>query len=284
MRLDLSDVTLCAADSVNIELTKRAIQTSIEHCKFAEVVLFTHAPIDGPFRTVEIPKLDRQGYQNFRIKPPPTVETPYTLFIEWDGFVVEPRAWRDEFRNYDFLGAVWLAFGQPLYNSGFCLQSKRLHDAFTDPRIAMPEGERNVDGAICGRLRPLLEKEFGIRFPTPEVANLFSYEFASVPVRPTFGFHGLSNMVRYLSDAQMLETIELADPSVLRSWQFSILICKYAMVSKFHTLEQLYSLMRSRIPPEEILTIFRRDIRQPDADQIFRLCEQLVDGSMWRQR
>jgi hypothetical protein len=83
MKLDLSDVTLCAADSANLALTARALQLSMERCKFAEAVLFSHERLDGDFRTVIGPKFSRASYQAFRIKPPPTVETPFALFIEW---------------------------------------------------------------------------------------------------------------------------------------------------------------------------------------------------------
>jgi len=75
MKLDLSDVTLCAADSANLALTARALHLSMDRCKFAEAVLFSHERLDGDFRTVVVPKFDRIGYQAFRIKPPPTVDT-----------------------------------------------------------------------------------------------------------------------------------------------------------------------------------------------------------------
>lgn len=42
MKVDLSDVTLCAADSANLQLTARAMHASMERCKFAEAVLFSH--------------------------------------------------------------------------------------------------------------------------------------------------------------------------------------------------------------------------------------------------
>jgi len=126
MKLDLSDVTLCAADSANLALTARALQLSMERCKFAEAVLFSHERLDGDFRTVIGPKFSRASYQAFRIKPPPTVETPFALFIEWDGYVLEPRAWDPSFREYDYIGAKWIdnaADGMNVGNSGFCLQS-----------------------------------------------------------------------------------------------------------------------------------------------------------------
>ena len=126
MKLDLSDVTLCAG--ANLALTARALHLSTERCKFAEAVLFSHERLDGDFRTVIGPKFSRASYQAFRIKPPPTVETPFALFIEWMA-ILEPRAWDPSFREYDYIGARWPGPlpgvpGQTVGNSGFCLQSK----------------------------------------------------------------------------------------------------------------------------------------------------------------
>lgn len=62
----------------------RARPASIDGAmQFAEAVLFSHERLDGDFRTVIGPKFSRASYQAFRIKPPPTVETPFALFIEW---------------------------------------------------------------------------------------------------------------------------------------------------------------------------------------------------------
>ena len=250
MKLDLSDVTLCAADSANLALTARALQVSMERCKFAEAVFFSHERVDGDFRMVIGPKFDRLGYQAFRIKPPPTVETPFTLFIEWDGYVLEPRAWHPSFREYDYIGARWRGplLGVPGWtvgNSGFCLQSKKLNDALADPRFA-PTREDNVDALICGKYRPILEQEFAIRYAPEPVADQFSYELF-LPIAPTFGFHGMSNMWRYVNDDKMVELVELVDPYVFRGPQFIILILNYALQCKFAMVEQLYIRMRKHV-------------------------------------
>lgn len=278
MKLDLSDVTLCAADSVHLALTARALHTSMERCKFAEAVLFSHEPVEGDFRTVETPKMDRTAYQAFRLKPPPTVETPFALFIEWDGYVLEPRAWNPSFREYDYIGARWPGPlngvpGRTVGNSGFCLQSKKLHQALADPRFA-PTVEDNVDALVCGDYRPILEQEFGVRFAPEQIADRFSYEML-LPVAPTFGFHGLSNMWRYVDDDRMVKLIELVEPYILRTPQFIILILNYSMQCKFVVVEQLYARMRKHMSFDDAAAAFRYALKQPHADAIFGLCEQL---------
>src|SRR5262249_423288 len=282
MKLDLSDVTLCAADSANLALTARALQLSMERCKFAEAVLFSHERWDGDFRTVIGPKFDRTGYQAFRIKPPPTVETPFTLFIEWDGYVLEPRAWDPSFREYDYIAARWPGPlsgipGRTVGNSGFCLQSKKLNDALADPRF-VPTLQDPVDALICGKYRTILEQEFGIRFAPEPVADRFSYELL-LPVAPTFGFHGMSNMWRYIDDGKMAELVALVDPYVFRGPQFIILILNYALQCKFTMVEQLYGHMRKHVSFEDATTAFRIALKQPHTDAIFALCEQLIAPS-----
>ena len=169
MKVDLSDVTLCAADSANLQLTARAMHTSMERCKFAEAVLFSHEPVGGDFRTVTTPNFDRAGYQSFRLKPPPTVETPFALFIEWDGYVLEPRAWHESFREYDYIGARWPgpALGLPgrtVGNSGFCLQSKN----YTKHSLTRASCRRSKIMSICWFVENIVQSlsrnlTFGLR-------------------------------------------------------------------------------------------------------------------------
>ncbi len=35
------------------------------------------------------------------------VATPFALVIQYDGFILNPDAWRDEFLDYDYIGAPW---------------------------------------------------------------------------------------------------------------------------------------------------------------------------------
>jgi len=151
---------------------------------------------------------------------------------------------------------------------------EKLSDALADPRfVSTPED--NVDALICGKYRPILEKEFGIRFAPEPVADRFSYELL-LPVAPTFGFHGLSNMWRYVDGDKMVELIGLVDPYVFRGPQFVILILNYALQCKFAMVEQLYAAMRKQVAHEDAVAVFRVALKQPHADAIFGLCEQLT--------
>lgn len=154
------------------------------------------------------------------------------------------------------------------------LQSKKLHKALADPRF-VPTVEDNVDMLVCGKYRPILEQEFDVRFAPEQVADRFSHELL-LPVTPTFGFHGLANMWRYVDDDKMLELTKLVDPYVLRVPQFIILILNYALQCKFAMVEQLYAQMRKHVSFDDAAAAFRVALKQPHADAIFGLCEQLA--------
>ena len=53
-------------------------------CEFADAILFSHAPVVGPFRTVEIDRLDSTSeYSTFVFKQLPVlVQTPYVLIVQ----------------------------------------------------------------------------------------------------------------------------------------------------------------------------------------------------------
>jgi hypothetical protein len=277
--LDLSQITLCAVDSANVPLTARALHLSMQHCKFGDAVLFSHAGAHGLFRTVTIDDIKSiADYQTFRLrKLPALLDTPLALIVEWDGYVVEPRAWRPSFQEFDYIGAKWPYYsdGMSVGNSGFSLQSKKLFKALADPRFVPVPGE-NVDTLICRTYRPTLEREFGIRFAPAPVADLFSYE-NHLPGRPTFGFHGCGNMWRYTTDAEMIEIVEQLNPYVFATDHFALLIVNYAFMRKFVPLEQIYARMREYIAPDRARALLRRVTAPATADTIFTLCEVLIN-------
>jgi hypothetical protein len=61
-------------------------------CDFADAILFSHVPVAGPFRAVEIDRLDSTAaYSNFVFKRLlKWIETPYVLIVQWDGYIVDP--------------------------------------------------------------------------------------------------------------------------------------------------------------------------------------------------
>ena len=92
----------------------------------------------------------------------------------------------------------WHDDGMRVGNGGFSLRSRRLLEALQDPRIALADAE---DETICRTFRPLLEREYGIRFADESLADRFSFE-AAYPVGRPFGFHGLFNFCRVVPPAR----------------------------------------------------------------------------------
>ena len=168
-------------------------------CRFDRVLFFTNRPFDLPgIETRVIADIGSiADYSRFMIRELGRhIETPHALVVQYDGYVLNGKCWDARFAGYDYVGAPWgeADGGRSVGNGGFSLRSRKLLDALRDPRIAelVPE-----DIAICKTYRRLLENEYGIRFAPPELAELFSFE-SLTPPGPTFGFHGISHMVRVL--------------------------------------------------------------------------------------
>lgn len=131
------------------------------------------------------------------------ITTDYALLIHPDGFVVNPDKWRDEFLDYDYVGAPWpIPFDDFSYRdragdvirvgNSVSLRSKRLLDL--PKQIGMSwepfHGFYNEDGAICVNYRHYFLGA-GMRFAPLEVAKYFSKEHA-LPENyalKTFAFH-----------------------------------------------------------------------------------------------
>jgi hypothetical protein len=278
-RLDLRDVVLCAADSANVELTVRALRLCAAQCDFADVILFSDISVDGPFRLVKIEKLaSLADYQVFRAEHlPRLVDAPFVLFVEWDGYIVNPSAWSSEFRSYDYIGAKWPFFsdGMTVGNSGFCLQSRKLLQALAS-RPLKCDGSLNVDELICRKYRPMLEREFGIRFAPEAVADRFAYENA-LPEYPTFGFHGIGNMWRHVDDSEMMELLPRLAPYVFATGHYVSLVAQYGLHRKFRLLQASHARMREHVSADRALQLLRAVVTsQALADRIFRLGEQLM--------
>ena len=218
--LELPAVTLCCVDTANAELALRALRLSASAVRFARVLFLTHDPHEA--RGIEIrtiPRLaSRAAYSHFVLKDLVRhVETPHVLLVQWDGYVIHPDAWRDEFLACDYLGAKWSWHDgtRSVGNGGFSLRSRKLLAALQDPRIELSGAE---DETICRVFRPLLEREHGIVFGSEAQADTFAFE-ASYPLGRPFGFHGLFNFCRFVPPAEIVELTRWFTPEITRSPQ-----------------------------------------------------------------
>ena len=212
--IDLADVTICAADSAFVELTARALRLSMEQARFGDAILFSDAPVPGPYRSIEIQPLDSIGaYSRFVLQRlPDFIKTPFALVVQWDGYVVNPAAWANAFRKYDYIGAAWHGKLEPgtrrVGNGGFSLRSRKLLAA---TKKLPPVAGYNEDALICHAFGDQLEREAGIRFAPVKIADRFSYE-SHVPDGRPFGFHGFRNLWRHSSDEELATGIGAVEP------------------------------------------------------------------------
>ncbi len=221
---ELSSVTLVCVDTLNHALALRALERSQRGLRFARTLFFT----GGVPRDVAVPAgidvatiaplASRDDYSRFVLKSlAHHVDTPYVLLIQWDGYVVNPAAYEASFLECDYIGAKWFWFddGMRVGNGGFSLRSRKLLAALQDPRIELTEAE---DITIGRAYRPLLEREYGIRYASEALADRFAFE-AAYPAGLPFGFHGLYNFCRVVPPAELAVLATTFSDAIARSIQ-----------------------------------------------------------------
>ena len=220
-RLELAQVTLCAVDTRSPELAALSLRRSMAGIDFGRVLLFTR---DGtPAQAlpgVEVVAIDplRSGadYSHFVMRRLPAhVDSSHALITQWDGFVVDPEAWSDEFLAYDYLGAVWpeQPASRAVGNGGFSLRSRRFLAAGLDRRIT---DEHPEDQVLCRTWRDHLEREHGVHFAPAALARRFAFE-NEAPQGPTFGFHGPYNLPRFMDEATLAFVLDELPDEFFRS-------------------------------------------------------------------
>jgi hypothetical protein len=185
-KIALNKVTLIGIDCIDIDRLVFASDVCEKFIEFAGIKLLSSLPNDDP-HVVRIDAISSmEAYSWFVMKELyKYVDTEYALLIQWDGFILNPFCWRDEFLSYDYIGATWWykdAFN--VGNGGFSIRSRRLMETLaTDAHITSFHPE---DIAICRTYGPYLRSK-GFRFASEDVANQFSTE--SLIWNGQFGFH-----------------------------------------------------------------------------------------------
>lgn len=284
MTINLKNITICVVDCVTPELAMRALQKSMKLCHFQDVLLFSDASIayGGDMDLIKIPTLDSlDAYSKFLMKDlNGYIATPYVLVIQWDGYVVDPLAWDETFLAYDYIGAKWHWHqdGKTVGNGGFSLRSKKLLNAVASSDIPFIEGVAE-DEQICRIYRQKLETQFGIKFSSESVADQFSYE-RTLPDAPTFGFHGIFNIWRYLDDSEVAGFADQFPDSMYSSLGFYEFFLQYFLLRKFQPLNELYSRLIKRQTQEEIYLNVQKLTNDPNFARLFlALCNEMIGRS-----
>jgi len=217
-KISLPNVTLITVTGVNYLEAQYALGRSMRSIEFARVILVGHKQPKKLLRGVEfqlaqgsmLDSIDEYSkyciYNLWR-----HVDTEYVLVIQADGYVINPRSWKSEFLNYDYIGAPWKispnSYIDPfdnhirVGNGGFSLRSSKLLRVPLNVDIPweinnssfykhMNYNLYSEDGNICVHNRHLYENA-GCVFAPLDVALNFSIE-QKVPEfsngKP-FGFH-----------------------------------------------------------------------------------------------
>lgn len=213
-----SGVTLVAVSSVALDATVSALSHSLGQIGFDHALLLSDECPPGlagsgiEWRRIE--RLDsRADYSRFMLHHlADHIETDHTLVVQWDGFVRDGSRWRDEFLDYDYIGAVWPQFSDNcrVGNGGFSLRSRRLIEAARD----VPLGSEPEDVLLCRTHRHMLETKHNVRFAGLEIARQFSYE-REISTGNEFGFHGSYNLLAELPRKARAQWIASLEPGVL---------------------------------------------------------------------
>ncbi len=192
----LKDVTLVAVSGVKLVQTIEALLYSQKGFVFGGGVLLISdkKPLFLP-RSIKLKLTDSlrsiDDFNHFMVYDIyKYVDTEYMMLIHYDGFVVNPKNWTDEFLNYDYIGAPWPVppesdnttfrdeFGT-LYRVGnsVSLRSQKLMRIPMEYNLEWNpfHGNYHEDGFICVNRRRFFE-EHGCKFAPVEIAARYSRE------------------------------------------------------------------------------------------------------------
>src|SRR6201996_5804107 len=189
--LELPEVTLMSASSIKLPETIKALTISQTSINFGRVVLFTSENIasNDLFEVVRIPEMrSTLDYSRFMLQDLHRhIETSHVLVVQWDGFVLNPAAWENEFLKYDYIGSPWpkgFKVSDPwdnpsdgpyrVGNGGFSLRSKRLHEEVSRLGAEGRFTRINPEDMVIGIDQAEALKERGLKFAPVEVAARFS--------------------------------------------------------------------------------------------------------------
>lgn len=196
--IDLSKITLCAISSVKIPETIKAIEICKKYCAFKDIIFFSDQDVPYGKKISQLSSI--QDYNNFVLfKLPNLVDSEFILTIHWDGFIINPDSWINEFYNYDYIGAPWRWIGNICGNGGFCLKSKKFLEAQKEI-ISSNNIPNNAaeDLVLCYYLRQQFIQKKCVYAP-PEIA----YKFSTETIDPNFftqkpfGFHDFKYHPQY---------------------------------------------------------------------------------------
>lgn len=214
----MHNITIVCADTSHSMYD--ALRT-VEHCMSVfpcvEAMLFTNPAnitSDNPRVKIKlVPSLnEKYSYDYFMLNVlHQYIKTDHFLIVQNDGYILNTKAWSDDFLKYDYIGAKWLYSpnhdwpphvpvgpNNSVGNGGFCLRSKKLATVVSGILCQLDSIQYEhiypEDCFIARDLRPLLETPLlgNLKFAPESIADRFSCE--NQIYNNQFGFHGKLTM------------------------------------------------------------------------------------------
>lgn len=191
--LKLDNITLIALTNRDFGGHKKALDKSCEGVEWGAVKIIWDESITG------IDEWNRRIIYELH----QYVQTDFAMLIHADGYVINPQAWRNDFLDYDFIGAPWpLPTDTYSYRdthgnlvrvgNSVSLRSKKLLELPSKLNLEWKSfyGNTNEDGALCVHWRDIM-LENDINYAPLDIAKYFSKEH-EIPENvgiDTFAFH-----------------------------------------------------------------------------------------------
>lgn len=172
--MNLANCTLCIIDTTEkTHLASRAITESLKHASFGSVKLLTD-DMSQPYAVKIKPLNNLTDYSEFCVKELHRyIDTPFCIVAQWDGYLLNSKAWTDEFLKWDYIGSPWLP-SNINGNGGWSLRSKKLLESCS--KIADEKDRCHPeDSWICMAHRKELEA-MGCKFAPIEICKRWGFE------------------------------------------------------------------------------------------------------------
>jgi hypothetical protein len=216
-QLNLKDVTLVSicGNEHFLQKTIDAAQFCLKDIEFKETIILSNKEFKlDNIKCIKINSLNKEEYSHFCLyELPKYIETEYCLTFQWDGFIINPSLWTEEFYSYDYIGAPWIGNkNNNVGNGGFSLRSQKfLQSAKTlsynskiqfQPHVPAGELVTPEDWFVCNHEYETM-RNLGVKFADVSLAYKFSVEHPSifkffnrqdVSTYNSFGFHGQFNV------------------------------------------------------------------------------------------
>lgn len=214
--LKLPDVTLVLIETQEHSLARLAIDECLSKAEFGDILIMTDKEKEfqlfGPRFKIVPNWPDKLGWSRcLWYEVPPLIHTPFALCIQWDSFIWDVSKWRNDYFNYDYIGAPWwYSDGKNVGNGGFSLRSARLMRFVYTHQLQFPCHTPVDDDLLCRKYRPQLEG-YGLTWAPESVAFDFAWEGCNQEYKNTihFGIHAAFNFGLVLDHDKLLERARL---------------------------------------------------------------------------